>query len=174
MRLQSLQEIYEDPLGAVADRMGEVHRLLAAGKSGDLTQDKQREIARVLEDLIKTAEEQSSSQQQQQDPSQGQGQKQDQGQGQQPGAGRRPAVAGGQPGGQPSRPAERSMLPPGPVRRPSDLADVRPTAGEDTWSRLPPEVRQRAEEEMERLLSEQYRGLIRDYRRYLSGSREEE
>jgi len=164
--------MYEDPLGTVAGHMGEVHRLLGAGDTGEQTREKQQVIVRVLEDLIKTAEENQSSSQQQ-GSAQNQGQKQGQGQNQREGSGQGPAVAGGRAGGPPSSPAQRSTLPPGPVERPSDLQQVRETAGGDTWSRLPPEVRRRAEEEMERLLSEQYRGLIRDYRRSLSGGGEE-
>ena len=172
-RLNALQEMYEDPLGTVASHMGEVHRLLGAGDTGEETREKQQVIVRVLEDLIKTAEE-NQSRSQQQDSAQNQGQQQDQKKdsGQQ-GQNQGPTVAGGRAGGPPSSPAQRSTLPPGPVERPSDLQEVRETAGGDTWSQLPPEVRRRAEEEMERLLSEQYLGLIRDYRRRLSGGGEE-
>jgi tetratricopeptide (TPR) repeat protein len=74
-RLNTLEETYEDPLGAVAGRMGEVHKLLGKGDTGEKTRDKQQEIVRVLEDLIKTAEE-NQSRSQQQSSAQDQGQKQ--------------------------------------------------------------------------------------------------
>jgi tetratricopeptide (TPR) repeat protein len=170
-RLEYLQGIYKDPLGSVAKKMGEVEARLEKTDSGRQTQDKQQEIVRLLEDLIKTAEEQQQQQQQQQQANKQKGGKS--GESQKPGqkgtAGQA-ASTGGRAAGRATKPAERSFLPLGGVARPRDLADPM-TGGADDWARLPEVERRKIEQAMKRMLPKQYQQLIREYRIYLSKTR---
>jgi len=165
-RLKYLQGIYEDPLGSVAQRMGQVRSSLEKLDSGPKTRDTQGEIVAILEDLIKTAEEK------QQQSGGGQGQRKQPKQSSQKSQSDKQAQAKGRQGGlaqgRPTSPAQRGFLPGGIAARPKDLANVRPTEGADDWSKLPPSKRDEIEKATQRLLPERYRQLIRDYRKELS------
>ncbi len=171
-RLEYLQGIYKDPIGSVAKRMGEVKTRLESIDSGKQTQEKQKEIVALLEDLIKTAEE--MQQQSQSSQNQQSGQQSGQQKGQQPGQQQGDAQAratGNRAQGRPTNPAERSFLPVGPVRRPGDLGPLTPSTGADDWAKLPPEKRREIEEALRKLFPRTYQQLLRDYRIHLSQSR---
>jgi len=157
-------EIYKDPLGSAAAGMTAVQARLEALDSGPEPQKRQGEAISLIEDLIKTAEEQQASSgaqgRQQQAASQPGGQED------------RQASAGqaGQPmtTGRPASPAQRSALVPGAVRRPArGEGDV--AAGEsDDWAQMPPRQRQQLQQIMRKVISERYRDIISDYHRKLA------
>lgn len=174
-RAEYLADIYSDPANALAERMGEVKDRLAATDSGDKTREKQDEIAAVLIDLIKFAEENRPSggkgsqppkpKTGEKDPSEGDG------------ATPSEAKAGG-PRGTPERPtspAGASGLPPGIAERPGELDPTAPgdTASED-WNRLPQEERERIEAAMRKLHPEKYRRRIEAYRKATASEDEDE
>ncbi len=173
-RAKYLADIYADPANALAERMEEVKQRLAETDSGEATREKQDEIAAVLIDLIKFAEENSgggggSS------PQQNQAQKGGDNEGRKPGAGRpKPAGPRGTPS-RPSGPAEASGLPPGIAERPGELDPAAPgdTASED-WNRLPKEERDRIEAAMRKLHPEKYRRRIEAYRKAMASEDEED
>ena len=164
-RLEYLQDIYKDPIKAVADRMGQVRSRLEELDSGDKTREKQKEIVAILEDLIKTVEENQkrggSSQSRQQSPKQEQKAKSRQ-------ALAEAMAKAGRAQGQPTSPAQTGYLRGGLAEKPENLAQVRPTAGADDWAKLSPRERQEIERAMQRLLPERYRQKIVDYRKQLS------
>jgi len=168
-RFAYLQAISSDPLGAAADRMGHVRSRLDELDSGRETREKQKEIAAILEDLIKSAEEMQNSggggQGSQQAGGKQQGQKQSSGDS----AGRpKGQGAGGRAGGRPSSPAQRGFLPPGIAQRPKESAKVRPAEGGDDWAKLPGSKREEIDSAAQRLLPEYYRKLVEEYRKELS------
>jgi len=164
-RVEQLQEIYKDPMGSIAGKMGLVGRRLAEIDSGKQTQESQKEIVTVLEDLIKTAEENQGG------GKQGSGKQQAKGKRKQ-GKGRGKRI--GRPGStrRPSSPAKTSALVPGVVERPTKLSKVRPTGSDTDWGRLPPRQRQKLKEIMRKTTSERYRDIIRNYRSRLAEQEE--
>jgi len=165
-KLQDYQKTYSDRFGlpVIADEMHQVRRRLEQADSGTETQAKQKRIVALLTDLIKTIEEKQKGGGQGKGKGKGKGKKpgegssQGQGQGQGKGKGNRPAGAG-----QPSSHARVSALPPGPTQRPGKLSPIRPTAETGDWTVLPPRERERLEQIKRKLMSEQYRNMIRDY-----------
>lgn len=156
-RVDKIAADYDRPLESLSKKMSDVQTRLAQTDSGKDTQQKQREIVTMLDDLIATAEEQQSSSSQSQ---QQQGQKPQEGQGQQPGQGQ-----SGPPGGigQPTSPATVSKLVAGPVVRPSGLSEVRPSDPSDDWGKLPAVERQKLLESFKETMPERYREMIGDY-----------
>ena len=59
-KIEKFGEIYKDPFGTLATKMGYVETRLADEDSGKATQKKEEEIIALMEDLIKTAEEKES------------------------------------------------------------------------------------------------------------------
>ncbi|MCY2925685.1 MAG: hypothetical protein NT031_09630, partial [Planctomycetota bacterium] len=59
-KLGEYAAIYDEPMKALIDRMGDARTLLDATDSGARTQKKQQEVIAILTDLIKTMEEQDS------------------------------------------------------------------------------------------------------------------
>ena len=161
-KVENYKATYKDPLGALASKMGSVESRLGQTDSGKDTQKTQKEIVAILDDLIKTAEEQqqssSSQQQQQQQRQKRKGEKEGQGQAQ------GQAQSQGQQGGMnPTKPMQDSRLVPGGVARPSALSKTH-TSGEDgDWAKLSPREREIVKAKMRKLLSERYRDIIRDY-----------
>jgi tetratricopeptide (TPR) repeat protein len=165
---------YRDPLNTLGNKMDEVQKRLVQIDSGRLTQQKQREIVAMLDDLIATAEERSSSSsssQGQQGQKQGQGEcsacggqgcSQCQGQGQ---GGKSGPAAGI---GVPSNPATLSRLVGGAVLRPQAVSEVRPSDPTDDWGRLPPVERQKLLETFKETMPERYREMISDYYKKLA------
>lgn len=160
-KVQKYAETYKDPLGSVAKMMGDVRGRLALADSGKQTRDRQEEIVALLEDLIKTAEEQQSSQSPQQQPAS------QQNKGSKPGeqAGQGQAKVAGRPSTpkQPTSPMQRSMLVPGAVKRPSKLSQVHQGSESGDWAHLPPRDREKIRQIMRKQMSERYRQIIRDY-----------
>ena len=161
-RAQELADEYKDPMKAVATKMGDVQGRLSRIDSGKETQQKQKEIVALLEDLIKTAEEaskSSSSSSPQRGQRRGQENSQDQatGQTQGPAAGKNRPVS----------PARISSLPPGAVERPK-LSSVHTTDEKGDWAELPPREREKIEQIRNKVLSERYRDIISDYRTRLA------
>jgi len=180
-KIEEYAEIYKDPMNTVATWMGDVQERLAAVDSGTDTQKKQGEIIALLEDLIKSAEEQQQQQEQQEQKEQDKKKKpcescgkkgcggQCQGKGKGKGKGK------GSKGGQnPTKPMEHSMVVPGAVKRPGDGNPVRPTTGGDDWSNLPPRERDRIEQLRKQLMPERHRGIIRDYNTRMAEGAEKE
>jgi hypothetical protein len=159
---QRLSRIYNDPMASVSQWMGQVRQRLDRADSGPQTQEQQRQIVALLEDLIKTQEEASRPP---------------------PPPPRNPPpvrpdprgdpVARDTPGRPPAdaravTPMPRSILPPAdPTRRtPRGRA-----AGSEPADDLPnmPAERQRLIEASRKVMSERYRYIIRDYFRELAG-----
>jgi hypothetical protein len=162
-RVEALGKVYADPLGELSSRMANVGRRLRAADSGPQTQQAEREIVALIEDLIKTAEERQSGGQ-----SGSQADRSSRQAGQQGGR-PRPSIGGVPRGsGQPSSPAQRSVLVPGPVERPTRLSKVRSSAESGDWADLPPRERQRIEQIRDRIMSERHRDLIGEYRTRLA------
>jgi len=178
-KVEDLQKIYRDPLGTAANMMGDVQKRLDAVDSGKETQTKEKEIVALLEDLIKTAEENQKASSQ----SQGQGQKKGQGQcskcGQKGCNGQCQGQGQGQAQGQsnsppsgtrikPSSPAMRSALVPGAVERPSKLSAKYEGSEVGDWAELPPRERERLQAIGKKLMSDRYRDAIGEYRTRLA------
>ncbi len=173
-RLEYLQEIAQDPLGALASRIGQVRSRLEEADSGKVTQTKQEEIVAILTDLIKTAEEKPQSKpkkkpKKKKKKGKGQGEKQGKAKAKAKGA-----RSQGKPSNKSSKPMQRSMLPGGIAQRPKDTAKVHRIKGSDGWAELPPSEREQIEKAMQKLLPERYKQLIRDYRKQLSKGAEPE
>jgi tetratricopeptide (TPR) repeat protein len=166
---------YADPLGTLAGKMDDVADRLAKADSGTGTQKKQKEIVHMLNDLIATAEEQSSSSSSSQGKQGKQGKKKGQGQaqGQAKGKGQ-----GGKSGpasglGIPSSPAAVSKLVGGgEAERPKNLSEVRPDDGSDNWGNLPPRERAKLVEAVKDQMPERYREMLKDY--YRNSAKDEE
>jgi hypothetical protein len=153
----------------VSGKMGEVQTRLAGSDSGKDTQEKEKQIVQVLEDLIKTAEEAQNAQSQGQ--GQGKGKKgQGEGEGEGKGQGQGQGQGQGKPSSaqQPSSPARSSFLPEGTAVRPGKLETPHTTTENNDWSELPPTDKQKIAESMKKMLSERYRDLVSDYTEALS------
>jgi tetratricopeptide (TPR) repeat protein len=139
-----LVQEWESPLYDLAGRMTHVAKKIEGGETGEPTQEKQKEIVAIIEELIKKAE-------------------------QQEGQGKGGGGGGGQPRGnqQPSGPANNSSVAPGASR----VGDLRPNpkkkAG-DAWG----EMRDKEREEVLQALKEQfpdrYRELLEQYNKALA------
>ena len=167
---------YRDPLGTLSKKMSDVERRLSAADSGRTTQQKQRNIVAMLDDLIATAEESSGG---------GQGQGQGQGRGRCPNCGKSDCEGKCQGQGQaqgsksgpasgigvPSSPATVSRLVGGKVARPTGLSKIRPSDPSDDWGRLAPRERRKLLETFKEAMPERYRQMIRDYYKSLASGR---
>jgi tetratricopeptide (TPR) repeat protein len=174
-KVKGWQDIFQDApsvMKHLSGKMGEVQGRLAGADSGKETQEKERQIVQVLEDLIKTVEEAQQAQSQGQGkgqgkakkPGEGEGEGQGQGQGQGQGKGQ------GKPNStnNPSSPARSSFLPEGAAVRPGKLESPHTTKENNDWSELPPTDRDKLTESMKKMLSERYRDLVSDYTQALS------
>lgn len=170
-RVETLQKIYEKPLDAVAGMMGDVKTRLDKSDSGKDTQAKEKEIVQLLEDLIKTAEEQQKGggQSPKPKPNDGKGK----GKGEKPGDATAQGQKPGQTRGTPSSPAMKSALVPGAVERPSKLEKKMENGQGGDWAELPPREKERLQEVGKKLMSERYRDAISDYRNRLAKTRQE-
>jgi len=166
-KLHEYRKISENPMAAVAEEMGQVRQRLAVVDSGPDTRKRQRKIVALLEDLIKTLEEQQ--------PGGGKGAGKKRKKGRRKGS-RSQSQARGTPSSTrpPTRGAKRSAVAPGQVRRPSDLAAVRPTAESGDWANLPPRERQKIEAVRRKHLSERYKSIISDYHTRMAESQGQE
>jgi len=172
-KVEEYTEIYKDPMGTLATMMGDVQHRLAKINSGKETQDKERKIVAILDDLIKTAEDQQGGSQ---SPSQGQQRGKRPGQGKDQQAGKKGGQQGqqGQQGGMnPTRPMQDSMLVPGAVKRPPKVSKTHTGIAEGDWAKLSPREQEQIQARMRKLISERYREIIRDYHSRLAeeGSR---
>lgn len=171
-KVEDYTEIYKDPMGTLATLMGEVEDHLAKINSGKETQDKERKIVAILDDLIKTAEDQQSGQSSQ---SQGQKRGKRKGEGKKPGEGKGQGQGkqGQQGGMNPTKPMQDSMLVPGAVKRPPKISRTHTGIADGDWAKLSPREQEQIQAKMRKLISERYRGIIRDYHSRLAeeGSR---
>ena len=180
-RAERVADEYRDPLGTIAGWMEQVSQRLAQADSGRQTQQKQKDVIEMLDDLIAMAEEQSRGQGQGQGQAQGksqgkksegqgkgkgkgQGKGQSQGQGQ--GQVRKPGPAAGI--GVPSAPATVSRLVGGSSPRPANLSEIRPSEPGEDWGRLPRRQREKLLETFKEGMPERYREMLRDYYRRLA------
>jgi len=139
-----LVQEWESPLYDLAGKMNHVAKKIEGGDTGEPTQEKQKEIVTIIEELIKRAEDQEG-----------------QGQGQSGGNGR---ARGNQ---QPSSPANKSTAPEGESR----VGEMRPNPrkkAQDAWG----EMRDKEREEVLQALKEQfpdrYRELLEQYNKALA------
>lgn len=123
------------PLALVERRMRDAHRRLAASEADETTVERQQQIVRDLDKLIKDLEEQQKRAQQA---------------AQQAGAG----------GAQPSSPAEDSR--PGELKGPGEVERKRIVAGGE-WGSLPPAERERLAQGIARDFPGHYRRLVEEY-----------
>jgi tetratricopeptide (TPR) repeat protein len=165
-RVEALQELYKDPMGAVSSMMAEVTDRLRDEDAGEQTQKTQGEIVALLEDLIQTAEEkQNSSQQQQQQQQQGKRKNEDNQQAKSQGQSKQ----GQQPSGnQPSSPALAGGLVPGPLSQPNRLAREHGSDESGKWAELPPREREQVQSVMKQRLAERRGDLVRDYHKKIA------
>jgi tetratricopeptide (TPR) repeat protein len=139
-----LVQEWESPLYDLAGRMNRVAKKIEGGETGDPTQEKQKEIVAIIEELIKRAEENE-------------------------GKGKGGGGGGGPPRGnrQSSNPANQSSAPPGASR----VGDLRPNPKRkpgEQWG----EMRDKEREEVLQALKEQfpdrYRELLEQYNKALA------
>jgi hypothetical protein len=123
------------PLALVERRMRDAHRRLAASEADETTLERQQQIVRDLDKLIKDLEKQQQQAQQA---------------AQQAGAG----------GSQPSSPAEDSR--PGELKGPGEVERKRVVAGGE-WGSLPPAERERLAQGIARDFPGHYRQLVEEY-----------
>ena len=181
-KAERIADEYRDPLGTIAGWMEQASQRLARADSGRQTQQKQKEVIEMLDDLIAMAEEQSSNQGQEQSQ-QGQGQRkgrsQSQGAGRSKGKGKgkgkgNRSSSGSGPAvsiGVPSSPATVSRLVGGSSPRPANLSEIRPSGPGDDWGRLPRRERERLLETFKEGMPERYREMLGDYYRRLAAER---
>jgi tetratricopeptide (TPR) repeat protein len=161
-RLEELIDLYQDPMKSVSSKMGSVGKRLDKVDSGKETQKEQKEIVMLLEDMIKTIEEQQQSGSSSSSGKQQQGKKSE---GQQPGEQQPGDPQGTQ--GNPTKGAERSVVVPGPVARPTNQKAIHPSNSPD-WSAMPPREREKLEQAMKAAVPDMYRDIISDYRTRLA------
>ncbi len=169
-KVEGWQKIYKDPLAHIGGRMGEVEQKLNEKDSGPATQEKEKEIVAVLEDLIRTLEEKeknNQSQSQSQDKDKKKGEKGEEG-GKEQKQGQAQGQGGPPNGNNPSSPAQKSAVVPGSVERPRNLGTIHPTDETSDWSSLPPRERDRLQQIMKKVMSERNRDLVSDYHSSLS------
>lgn len=158
-QLGNLTEIYQAPLSALAGMMGEVHQQLAEADSGADTQSRQDRIVAILEDIIKTAEEQqgqSSGSPDQQPPESQADQEEQQGQ-------RNAGQAD-----RPTQPMPDSRIVPGRLPEAVRGATVHATDESGDWADLPPRRREQLYEIARRNTSERRRRITTEYHRRLT------
>jgi TolA-binding protein len=167
-KVKALRDIYKDPLGSVANRMESVEKRLSATDSGKETQKTQQEIVALLDDLIRTAEEQSggggSGAGQGEGASKGKkpGEGEGSGSGQQAGSGSQTGKATG------GSPAQTSTLRLGETVRTGATGEVYSSSESGDWSKLPPREREKLEQLRKKMLSERYQDIISDYHKRLA------
>ncbi|MFB3893007.1 MAG: hypothetical protein ACE15C_13395 [Phycisphaerae bacterium] len=167
-KVDKLTETYKDPMASVSRMMGDVKDRLARIDSGKETQQAQKEIVALLEDLIKTTEEKAQQQSSSQSPSkgkkpgegQGQGQGEGQGQGQGQGKGK-----GSKPTGtrQPSSPAQVSAIPGGGGGREPKGTEIHTGRETGDWAEMAPREKEKITEAGKKVMSDRYRDMVRDY-----------
>lgn len=179
-RADEIAADYNDPLGTLSGKMSTVADRLAAVDSGRGTQEKQKEIIAMLDDLIATAEECCSGSGQAQGKCskcgkagcqgecQGGGKGSGEGSGKGSGKGSGSGPASGI--GIPSSPATVSRLVTGATVRPSGLSEVRPSDGSDDWGKMAPRQREKLLETFKETMPERYREMIRDYYKRLASN----
>ena len=159
-RLEALALVYDEPLTAVTERMGQAHERLTAADSGADTRELQDEAATILADLVKTMQDQqqqgqgSSDQQQKGESSERkQGQKKSQGE---------------QSGQDASSPMQDSRIVPG--QRPAivRLTSVHDSDETGDWATLPPRQREEIQKILRQKIAARYRRLVSDYHERLS------
>ena len=175
-KVEAWQDIFKDPMKYLSGEMGDVEKRLSSIDTGKSTQEKQQQIVRVLEDLIKTIEEAQQQGSSGSNPS-NRDKKPGDKPGEQPGdkPGDKPGKGkSGKPSGtdQPSSPARDSFLPGGSTERPPKLGNVFTAKESDDWSKLPAEERQKLLEVMKNLVSERYRSLTGDYKTSISEAKD--
>ena len=144
-KVDEYAKIYEEPMKAVVDRMGEARTFLDAVDSGARTQKKEQEVIAILDDLIKTMEEQDAKPQPK------------------PQGSAQPVV-----NARPTNPATVSKLPGGRAAPPPPMEKVFDNKERGDWADLPPLERAKIQQKMERAVAERYRDAIRDYHRRLA------
>lgn len=162
-QIAELREIYDAPLSAVSDMMADVHERLAVEDSGSETQATEQHIVAVLEDLIKTAEEQPGGGQSGKGQSSGrqEGGEENRQRGQ--GEGR-----GSSPGNRPTSPMRESRIVPGRLPKAVRGTSVHDTDESGDWANLPPRQREQLQEIARRNMSERHRRMTTRYHRRLS------
>jgi len=163
-KLEKYQDIYKDPIGAVATRMDTVHERLKKIDSGKETQETEKQIVAILEDLIKTLEENQGG------SGKGESQEKDKrknGKGKD-GKGKDGKGKGEARGNKPSTGATESTLPVGETVRPHDLAKIHDTTDGDDWANMPPRQREKLRNLQRRALSERHRDIIKAYHKRIA------
>jgi tetratricopeptide (TPR) repeat protein len=142
IRNELVQE-WESPLYELAGRMNHVARKIEGGETGQPTQEKQKEIVSIIEELIRRA-------------------KQKEGNSDQDGGGGPPR--GNQ---QPSSPANQSKAPPGSTR----IGDLRPRPKRkpgDRWGEMRDKERDEVLQALKEKFPDRYRELLEQYHKALA------
>lgn len=165
-KAKQLQDIYADPMASVTKMMGDVKTRLDNIDSGKETQDTEKKVVALLDDLIKTTQE--KDQQQNQNPSSSKSRKKGAGQGEGESEGQSQDQSQGKSGkadrtNKPGSGAKTSALPDGAAGRKPPLSEVRETGEKGDWAELAPREREKIEAAKKAVMSERYRAIIGDY-----------
>ncbi len=138
-----LAQEWESPLYELAGRMNHVARKIEGGETGEPTQEKQKEIVSIIDELIRRAKEQEGNSDQ------------DRG--------------GGPPRGndQPSSPANRSQAPPGSTRIGDLRAKPKRKPG-DQWGEMRDKEREEVLQALKEKFPDRYRELLEQYHKALA------
>ncbi len=163
-KLEEYQDIYKDPIAAVAARMNDVHERLKNIDSGKETQEKEKQIVAILEDLIKSVEENQAGGGQ----GQGEGQKKGKRKGEGgKGEGGTEKGSGENTGGQGTG-AKVSTLRPGETTRPKDLSKLHNTSDSDDWANLPPREREKLRNLERNAVSDRHKDIVEAYNKRIA------
>jgi tetratricopeptide (TPR) repeat protein len=168
-RYEQLQSTYRDPVSSLAGMLAHIHERLGRKDVGEGTQQRQKDVVALLEDLIKTHEEKQRSDKNNQPGSDKGRRKGDQDRQDQ--ARRDGSTTSAQPAGTPRHPtvgATESVLVPGPVSRPNKLAKIHAGGDVGAWAELPPRQKAAVRNLMRRRLAERRGQMVRDYHRKLA------
>ncbi len=158
-KIRKYAKIYDKPLKVVAEKMGFVQTRLAGVDSGKETQASGREILAILEDLIKTAEEQRSGEQ---NPKRKKGKKQGDGE-------TKPCPAGGAAGKpKPGTGRRKGSLVPGSTPRTPRDGDTYDAKSDGDWASLPSRQREEIRETIRKAMSDRHKNIANDYHKSLS------
>jgi hypothetical protein len=163
-KVDEYAKIYEEPMRAVVERMEETKKLLDAVDSGRKTQKKEQEVIAILDDLIKTMEEQNRKPSPRPGAAQGSQKNPADSSAPKPAPGGQPQVVNARP----VSPATVSQLPGGKAAPPPPMEKVFDRSERGDWANLPPLERIKISRAMEKVIAERYRDAIRDYHRRLA------
>jgi tetratricopeptide (TPR) repeat protein len=169
-RVAELKALYDDPMKTLAGGMDQVHNRLTQFDTGKGTQDKEKQIAMVLRDIIQTTEEQESANPPPPDPNAKPQPAPDPRDDPAPGP-----IQGIRPGPPPriaTTPASVSLPPLAEIARPCNPGQIHDaTLSDGLWHKLPPREQDRIHALATKVMSERYRDIVSEYTVRIANSR---